>query len=89
MKRWNYLLQLLPTTAGKEEVVDVTVGNEKENPIAVVLDQEIDALQINNATVASDIEMDVDLYEAIEDKTPRVEVTGTCCGWRVHCCSAT
>ena len=48
-----------PTTAGKE-VVDVTlaVDDEKENPIAVVLDQEIDALQINNATVASDIEID-------------------------------
>ena len=49
----------LSTTAGKK-VVDVTfaVEDEKENSIAVVLDQEIDALQINYTTVASDIEMD-------------------------------
>ena len=44
----------LHTTADKE-VVDVQLAVEDENPIAVVLDQEIDALQINNATVASDI----------------------------------
>ena len=49
----------LPTTAGKEAVgVTCTVEDEKENSIAVVLDQEIDALQINYTTVASDIEMD-------------------------------
>ena len=45
-------------TADKEVVyVDVQLAAkiEKENPIAVVLDQE---LQINYATVASDIEMD-------------------------------
>ena len=47
----------LPTTAEKE-VVEVTLAVEDENSIAVVLDQYIDALQINYATVASDIEMD-------------------------------
>ena len=49
----------LYATADKK-VVDVTfaVEDEKENSIAVVLDQEIDALQINYTTVASDIEMD-------------------------------
>ena len=48
----------LYTTAGKK-VVDVAfaVEDEKENSIAVVLDQEIDALQINYKTVASDIEL--------------------------------
>ena len=46
------------TTDGKK-VFDVTfaVKDEKENSIAVVVDQEIDALQINYATVASDIEL--------------------------------
>ena len=39
----------LSTTAGK------TVVDEKENSIAVVVDQEIDTLQINYATLASDI----------------------------------
>ena len=49
----------LPTTAGKEAVgVTRAVKDEKRNSIAVVLDQEIDALQINYATVASDVEMD-------------------------------
>ena len=49
----------LPTTASKDVVDDtLAVEDEKENSIAVVLDQEIDALQINYATVASDIEMD-------------------------------
>ena len=49
----------LPTTAGKETVgVTRAVKDEKENSIAVVLDQEIDALQINYTTVASDVEMD-------------------------------
>ena len=49
----------LPTTAGKETVgVTRAVNDEKENSIAVILDQEIDALQINYTTVASDIEMD-------------------------------
>ena len=49
----------LLTTAGKETVgVTRAVNDEKENSIAVILDQEIDALQINYTTVASDIEMD-------------------------------
>ena len=43
----------LPTTAGKD-VVDVKLAVKN----AVVLEQEIDALQINYTTVASDIEMD-------------------------------
>ena len=44
--------------AGKK-VVDVAfaVEDEKENSIVVVVDQEIDALQNNFATVASDIEL--------------------------------
>ena len=49
----------LLTTAGKETVgVTRVVNDEKENSIAVILDQEIDALQINYTTVASDIEID-------------------------------
>ena len=49
----------LPTTTAKETVsVTRAVKDEKENVIAVILDQEIDALQINYTTVASDIEMD-------------------------------
>ena len=76
----------LLTTAGKETVgVTRAVKDEKENSIAVILDQEIDALQINNAMVASDIEMDVDLYETIEDKTP----PGTCCGCQLFPSSST
>ena len=45
----------LTITAGKK-VLDVTfaVEDEKENSIAFVLDQEIDALQINYTNVASD-----------------------------------
>ena len=48
----------LSTTAGKK-VVDVTfaVEDEKANSVAFVVDQEFDALQINYATVASDIEL--------------------------------
>ena len=41
----------LYTTAGKKPV------GKEENSIAVVVDQEIDALQINYTTVASDIEL--------------------------------
>ena len=49
----------LLTAAGKESVgATRAVNDEKENSIAVILDQEIYALQINYTTVASDIEMD-------------------------------
>ena len=49
--------ELHTTATADKEVVDVQLAVEDENPIAVVLDQEIDALQINYATVASDIEL--------------------------------
>ena len=77
--------ELHTAATADKEVVDVQLAAkiEKENPIAVVLDQEIVALQINNDTIAYYIEMA--LYEAVADKTPPVEVRGTCCGWRVHC----
>ena len=50
--------ELHTTATADKEVVDVQLAVEEENPIAVVLEQEIDALKINYATVASDIEMD-------------------------------
>ena len=59
----------LLTTAGKETVgVTRAVNDEKENSIAVILDQEIDALQINYTTVASDIEMDEAPIKALVNK---------------------
>ena len=51
-------MELHTTATADKEVVDVQLAVEEENPIAVVLEQEIDALKINYATVASDIEMD-------------------------------
>ena len=57
----------LSTTAGKNVVcVTFAVKDEKENSIAVVLDQEIDAFQINYATVAPDIEMTHDYLCTVE-----------------------
>ena len=53
----------LSTTAGKNVVcVTFAVKDEKENSIALVLDQEIDALHINYTTVASDIELTHDYF---------------------------
>ena len=50
--------ELHTTATADKEVVDVQLAVKDENPIAVVLDQEIDALQINYTMVASDIKMD-------------------------------
>ena len=50
--------ELHTTATADKEVDDVQLAVEEENPIAVVLEQEIDSLQINYAMVASDIEMD-------------------------------